>query len=155
MPMTATPLVEAERNDLGDFFETLTPQQWAAPSLCEHWTVRDVVAHVVSYEGAGAAELARRFAQGRFALNHINDVSLDQQREREPDELLALLRKHLSSRPHVCVRRRIALVDTSCTTRTSGEPSACRVPFQPTDSGSAAVRLHRPTHQGDVACQRR
>lgn len=70
MPMTAAPLVEAERNDRADFLETLTPQQWAAPSLCEQWTMRDVVAHVVSYEGAGAAELARRFADGRHAKPH-------------------------------------------------------------------------------------
>jgi uncharacterized protein (TIGR03083 family) len=113
MLKTATPLVEAERNDLADFLETLTPQQWAAPSLCEHWTVRDVVAHVVSYEGAGAAELTRRFTQGRFMLNRINDVSLDQQRKREPDELLGLLRQNVT--PHGLTSAfggRIALVDT-------------------------------------------
>ena len=113
MTMTATPLVEAERNDLADFLETLTPQQWAARSLCEDWTVRDVVAHVVSYEGAGAAELSRRFTQGRFMLNRINSVSLDQQREREPDELVALLREHLTPRGLTSAfGGRIALVDT-------------------------------------------
>lgn len=63
--MTVTGLVEAERNDLADFLETLAPQQWAARSLCEGWTVRDVAAHVVSYEAVGAAELTRRFLQGR------------------------------------------------------------------------------------------
>jgi uncharacterized protein (TIGR03083 family) len=47
---TTTQLVENERNDLADFLETLTPPQWAADSLCEGWSVRDVVAHVVSYE---------------------------------------------------------------------------------------------------------
>lgn len=113
MLTTATPLVEAERADLADFLETLTPQQWAAPSLCEHWTVRDVVAHVVSYEGAGAAELSRRVARGRFILNRINGVALEAQREREPDELVALLRGHLAPRGLTSAfGGRVALVDS-------------------------------------------
>lgn len=46
-------------------------------------------------------------------LNRINDVSLEQQREREPDELLALLRKHVSPRGLTSAfGGRIALVDT-------------------------------------------
>ena len=39
-----------ERSDLAAFLETLTPQEWNAPSLCDRWTVKDVVAHMVSYE---------------------------------------------------------------------------------------------------------
>ena len=111
--MTVTSLVEEERGELARFLETLTPQQWAAPSLCAGWTVRDVVAHVVSYEGAGAAELTRRFTQGRFLLNRVNSVSLRQHQQREPDELLALLREH--ARPHGLTSAfggRVALVDT-------------------------------------------
>ncbi len=113
MPMTATHLAEDERTDLADFLETLTPQQWAAPSLCEGWTVRDVVAHVVSYEGAGAAELTRRFTQGRLMLNRINAVSLDEHRQREPAELVALLHEHVTPRGLTCAfGGRIALVDS-------------------------------------------
>ena len=39
-----------ERRDLAAFLASLTPQEWQAQSLCEAWTVKDVVAHVVSYE---------------------------------------------------------------------------------------------------------
>ncbi len=39
--------VAAERNDLADLLETLTPEQWDAPSLCNQWKVRDVVGHLV------------------------------------------------------------------------------------------------------------
>lgn len=85
MPTTPMRLAHDERNDLADLLETLTPQQWATASLCEGWTVRDVVAHVVSYEDVGGAELARRFGRGRFLLNRINAVSLQQQRVHEPD----------------------------------------------------------------------
>ncbi len=39
-----------ERADLAAFLQTLTPAEWNADSLCDQWTVKDVVAHVVSYE---------------------------------------------------------------------------------------------------------
>jgi uncharacterized protein (TIGR03083 family) len=39
-----------ERADLASFLATLSPQQWEAPTLCVGWRVRDVVAHVISYD---------------------------------------------------------------------------------------------------------
>ena len=39
-----------ERTELADLLDTLTPEQWDAPSLCTGWRVRDVTAHLV--EGA-------------------------------------------------------------------------------------------------------
>ncbi len=41
-------LARAEREDLLDLLGGLTPAQWRAPSLCAGWSVRDVVAHVLS-----------------------------------------------------------------------------------------------------------
>lgn len=112
-PTATTRLVEDERNDLADFLETLTPQQWAATSLCAGWTVRDVVAHVISYEGLGAGELAQRFTRGRFGLNRINAVALREHRGREPHELVALLRKHATPRGLTSAfGGRVALLDT-------------------------------------------
>ncbi|HEY6574294.1 MAG TPA: maleylpyruvate isomerase family mycothiol-dependent enzyme, partial [Mycobacterium sp.] len=49
--MTALELARDERLDLADFLAGLTPEQWASPTLCEDWRVRDVAAHVVSFEG--------------------------------------------------------------------------------------------------------
>ena len=113
MRMSVTQLVEDERNDFADFLETLTAQEWAAQSLCEGWTVRDVVAHVVSYEGVGPGDLARRFTRGRFMLSRINAESLAQHREHEPAELVALLRKHVTpSGLTSAFGGRIALLDT-------------------------------------------
>ena len=43
-------LIDAERHDLADLADTLTPAQWDTTSLCTAWRVRDVVAHVT--EGA-------------------------------------------------------------------------------------------------------
>ena len=46
-----------ERADFAAFLATLSPQQWQAPTLCTAWRVRDVVAHVISYDDLGRAGL--------------------------------------------------------------------------------------------------
>jgi uncharacterized protein (TIGR03083 family) len=47
MKNTNREMLEAERADFRQFVATLTPEEWAAPSLCVGWTVRDVVVHVI------------------------------------------------------------------------------------------------------------
>lgn len=39
----------AEREDFLDLQEQLSDEQWDAATLCEDWSVRDVVAHVLSF----------------------------------------------------------------------------------------------------------
>ncbi|HZQ85833.1 MAG TPA: maleylpyruvate isomerase family mycothiol-dependent enzyme [Acidimicrobiales bacterium] len=39
-----------ERRAIRALLETLTPEQWATPSLCAEWTVRDLVAHLVAWD---------------------------------------------------------------------------------------------------------
>ncbi|TMR07425.1 maleylpyruvate isomerase family mycothiol-dependent enzyme [Actinomadura soli] len=93
--MDLKPLARDERADLAAFLETLTPEQWEAPSLCEGWRVRDVVAHMISYEDLGVRDLAGRLAKGRFTLNRTNAVGVADSGALTPDELLAMLRKRL------------------------------------------------------------
>ncbi|MCI3929077.1 maleylpyruvate isomerase family mycothiol-dependent enzyme [Streptomyces sp. AN091965] len=38
--------IAAERHELADLLESLTPEQWDAPSLCAGWRVREVAAHM-------------------------------------------------------------------------------------------------------------
>jgi uncharacterized protein (TIGR03083 family) len=38
--------IDAERAGLADLLDDLTPDEWATPSLCEGWRVRDVAAHL-------------------------------------------------------------------------------------------------------------
>lgn len=38
--------IAAERQELADLFDTLSAEQWDAPSLCAGWRVREVVAHM-------------------------------------------------------------------------------------------------------------
>jgi uncharacterized protein (TIGR03083 family) len=96
--MTATLMSMArdERAELADFLATLAPQDWAAPSLCTEWTVKDVVAHVISYEELGPLGLVRRFAKGRIV--RANQVGVDEFTTLDSQQLLEFLRTHLQPR---------------------------------------------------------
>jgi uncharacterized protein (TIGR03083 family) len=86
-------LARAERADLAAFLAELTPQQWESPSLCTRWTVKDVVAHVISYEELGAVGLLSRFVKGRIV--HANQVGVDEYTSLSTDQLLDFLNRHL------------------------------------------------------------
>ena len=105
-------LARAERVDLAAFLQTLSPQQWEAPSLCRGWRVRDVVAHMLSYEELGTVALAGRFARGWFVPDWANAVGVADYAEHSPQQLLALLDDSLVPRGLTAgFGGRIALVD--------------------------------------------
>ena len=63
----------AERRRLVELLSGLTPQQWAAASLCEGWRVREVVAHItLAYRHSGPRVLAGIAAAG-FRFNVFSD----------------------------------------------------------------------------------
>jgi uncharacterized protein (TIGR03083 family) len=86
-------LAYEERSDLAAFLQTLTPEEWTAASLCDKWTVKDVVAHMVSYEELTFTGLVKRFAKGWIV--HANEVGVKEFSQMSPDELLDFLRRHL------------------------------------------------------------
>jgi uncharacterized protein (TIGR03083 family) len=82
-----------ERADLAAFLATLTPQDRRARSLCDGWTVKDVVAHMVSYEELTPFGLMKRFAKGRVA--NANEVGVEEFSPMSPQELMEFLGRHL------------------------------------------------------------
>lgn len=93
--MDAMQEAAAERAELADLLDGLSPEQWEAPSLCVGWRVRDVVAHVVSYEGVSRAVLMRRLTRTNFRPWRLNDVGVADYRDLPVTELINLLRAHL------------------------------------------------------------
>jgi uncharacterized protein (TIGR03083 family) len=85
-----------ERADLAAFLSTLPPEEWETPSLCAGWSVKDVVAHMLSYEDLGAVGLIKRFAKGRIV--HTNEVGVEEYAVMSPDQLLDFLNSHLEPR---------------------------------------------------------
>ncbi|GAA0536487.1 maleylpyruvate isomerase N-terminal domain-containing protein [Saccharopolyspora erythraea] len=62
------------------FPATLSPRERDAPILCAGWRVRDVVAHVVSYDELDGRALARRFAGGGLRPSRINAIGVASRR---------------------------------------------------------------------------
>lgn len=103
-------LARQEREEFADFLSTLSPEQWDAPTLCEGWRVRDVVAHVISYDELGLLGALGRLVTSGFSLDRANAVGLSA--SREPGELLDALRRHLTPRGVTAgFGGRIALLD--------------------------------------------
>jgi uncharacterized protein (TIGR03083 family) len=91
-------LAEAERGDLADFLGTLTEEQWQAPSLCSGWSVRQVAAHVISYDDLALPALLGRLARGGFRLSGANPLGIGAYEDLSTTELLADVRAHLRPR---------------------------------------------------------
>ena len=93
--MSVMGLARSEREDLRDLLSGLSPEQWRAASLCAGWSVKDVVAHMLSYEELGVRQLAERFLRGRLSVDRINDIGLREYATRTPEQLIELLDEHL------------------------------------------------------------
>lgn len=91
-------MARQERTELADFLESLEPRQWEKPSLCSGWRVRDVVAHIISYEEHGTADVVRRFRKAGFRASRLNEVGLAEYNDLEPRALVEFLRGHLEPR---------------------------------------------------------
>lgn len=86
----------AERERLADLYAGLTAAQWAAPSLCAGWRVREVLAHVtMPYRHSGLRVVGGILA-ARGDFNRFADRAARQDTARVSDaELLACLRANL------------------------------------------------------------
>jgi uncharacterized protein (TIGR03083 family) len=96
--MTALGLARDERLDLADFLAGLTPEQWVSPTLCDGWRVRDVAAHVVSFEGMTPREMTARFLKGRLQMDRMNALGVHGLADRSTAQLVALLRDNAEPR---------------------------------------------------------
>jgi len=95
---TTMQLACEERQDFVDFLDGLSAEQWEQPSLCELWRVRDVVAHVVSYEELSRWQLVRRFAKGTLLPRRINAIGVAEYAPRSPKQLTQLMRTSIPPR---------------------------------------------------------
>jgi uncharacterized protein (TIGR03083 family) len=95
---TTMSLARDERRDFADFLVALTPEQWDAPTLCTRWRVRDVVAHVYSYEELSLARVAARMVRTRFNTDRANAIGVNALIASSNAELLAYARDHIQPR---------------------------------------------------------
>ncbi len=87
----------AERERLADLYAGLTPDQWAAPSLCAGWRVREVLAHVTMPYRHSAPRVLRGILAARGDFNRFADRIAREDTARASDaELLACLRANVA-----------------------------------------------------------
>ncbi|WP_197377664.1 maleylpyruvate isomerase family mycothiol-dependent enzyme [Mycolicibacterium baixiangningiae] len=82
--------IDAERADLADFLDTLTPGQWATPSLCADWTVRDVAVHLTQ-STTSWPRLGWQAVRSGFRFDAMVSRAARED-PRTPDEIVAALR---------------------------------------------------------------
>ncbi|AOR30246.1 hypothetical protein BFF78_03500 [Streptomyces fodineus] len=92
---TITTAIAAERRELADFFEALTPAQWDAPSLCAGWRVREVVAHMSMGFRHRTGQVLLELVKARGSLHRMTDRLARRDAAAHSDAALAaFLRTH-------------------------------------------------------------
>ncbi len=89
--------VVAERTDLAEMLAALRPEQWAGPTLCAGWRVREVVAHLTMPYRMKMPGFLLGMIKARGNFNRMADRQARADTARLSDaELLASLRNNLA-----------------------------------------------------------
>lgn len=88
--------IDEQRVALADFLDTLDDEQWATPSLCERWTVRDVAAHL-THANAPWGRMAIEALRSGFNFDAMM-VRIAKEDRRPPSEVVAALRGMVGQR---------------------------------------------------------
>jgi uncharacterized protein (TIGR03083 family) len=86
-------MVRDERTELADLLDTLTPELWDAPTLCEGWRVRDVTAHLVEAATMSKAEMLGAALKTGFRINTMLDREARRLGASPPAQLVGTLRE--------------------------------------------------------------
>ena len=137
---TGWQVIDQQRARMADLLDTFTPDEWATPSLCAGWKVRDVAAHLSIAalmpvrEGMAAALRAR----GSFD-RMIRDTAVERAAARTTTEIVADLRRTIGSRRLAPTTFwRDPLVDLLVHTQDIVRPLGRHVPM-PTDAAGEAI----------------
>ncbi|MBO4208910.1 maleylpyruvate isomerase family mycothiol-dependent enzyme [Micromonospora echinofusca] len=89
--------VVAERVDQADLLATLRADQWDAPTLCDGWRVREVVAHLTMPFRTSLGRTVRELVKARGDVNRMADRAARRDAaELSTGQLLAALRDNVT-----------------------------------------------------------
>lgn len=121
------PAIHAERAALLADLDTLTAEQWATPSLCAQWSVKQVFGHIIATAQMTPAKFFLGMAGSGFRFGRYIEANVERFSAGTPAEMLATFRG-LSTGPATRrARTTRGSARRSCTPRTSGVPSGCTV----------------------------
>lgn len=88
--------IDEQRADLADLLDTLTAEQWATPSLCPGWTIREVAAHVTQ-SATPWGKLMYELARSGFRFNAVM-LRMARSDGRSPKEITTAMRGMVGGR---------------------------------------------------------
>lgn len=94
------PVVRAERRALVADLGGLADEQWAAPSLCSEWTVRDVVGHMTATAQITLASFFPKLVGAGFSLMRMQEKDLAAGRQGSNADALARFEAIVGSEKH-------------------------------------------------------
>jgi uncharacterized protein (TIGR03083 family) len=83
------PLVHAERAALADDLGALSDPQWATPSLCDDWTVHEVLGHLVATAKKTPFGFLTDLTRSGFRFQRMSERDVARESGRPPAETLA------------------------------------------------------------------
>jgi uncharacterized protein (TIGR03083 family) len=93
-------LIRAERQALADDLDGLAVTKWSTPSLCEGWTVRDVLAHMTATAEMTPAKFLPKLAGAGFSLTKLSQKDIDERTKGDPSSTYERFKSRISSRNH-------------------------------------------------------
>jgi len=90
-------MVHAERRSLADFLDTLTPEQWQAPTWCDKWNVQELVGHLTAAGNITAPHFFGGLVKSGFSFDKFVDGDLRQFAEGSPADVRARYDKIIDS----------------------------------------------------------
>ena len=94
------PEVHAERKALAADLRGLSSEDWARPSLCSGWTVRDVLAHMTSAAKSTPPAFFGKLIGSGFSFDKVQERGVAAQRGATPADTLANFESVLTSVKH-------------------------------------------------------
>jgi uncharacterized protein (TIGR03083 family) len=94
------PTIHSEREALAKDLESLTDAQWTTGSLCDGWTVRDVLAHMTATAKLNAPAFFGRMITSGFSLTKVQEKDIAVERGTTPAETLERFEAEMSSTKH-------------------------------------------------------
>jgi uncharacterized protein (TIGR03083 family) len=138
--------IDDQRARTAALLETLTPEQWEHPSLCDGWTVRHVAAHLTMQQQRVRDALG-------FIIRHpgmlrsmplntfIHDAGVVQAQALSTEQIVAGIRSGIGSRRHnVGLTPLETLTDILVHSQDIALPLGVDLPMQPALSALAATR---------------
>jgi uncharacterized protein (TIGR03083 family) len=94
------PVIHAERRALATDLGALGQEQWASPSLCGSWTVRDVLAHMTATAKMTPPAFFAKLAGSGFSFGRLQEKNIAAEKGTTPADTLRRFEAELISRKH-------------------------------------------------------